>query len=262
VWRGRGGLARRAPGATAVAVLTAAAHLMVDSPGATLALLPAEHFLYPEERFLDYLRYARFLAEQYKDRPVLLGAIPEGADPGCAWVAPGPRLGDGPQAKRRPQRVLAFHETVSSARAEALLRGGGLWNTSTVVLGVQTLWNLGWWALPAQMERLETLRQVLSAVRDGRADGSLAPLASSHVFNGLPAADLRRDLLATATDATLVLPMEGVVWSEWSGPDQVQRSLDALGRQSTFALRGAAAPRAARSRPAEPDGGRSLSSSG
>lgn len=230
---------------SAVAALAAAAHVLVASPQAIVALLPAEHFIYPEGRFLDYLRYARFLVEHFDDRPVLLGAVPQGPDPGCAWIAPGPRLGAGPHALRRPQRILALHDGVGRHRAEILLRGGALWSTSTLVVRAQTLWNLGWWALPAQMERLETLRQVLAAVRDGRAGQDLAAMALAHAYRAMPAADFRRDLLVRAADSALVLAMEGLAWSEWNGPEQVQQSLDALGRQSGFGLMGAGSMAAA-----------------
>ncbi|MBD3334133.1 MAG: hypothetical protein GF355_01300, partial [Candidatus Eisenbacteria bacterium] len=67
---------------TGTSVFYALAHIIEQDPNATVLLLPADHFVYPEERFFNYVRYAQQFVASHPSRIAVLGAIPDRPEPG------------------------------------------------------------------------------------------------------------------------------------------------------------------------------------
>ncbi len=88
----------------------------------------------------------------------------------------------------------------------------------------QTLWELGRKVLPEVVETLErvdsaNLRSSWGRSSEDRWNG---------VFEKLPEADFSRDFLAQIATRSLVMPLEGVFWSDWGRPERLYKSLSRM----------------------------------
>jgi mannose-1-phosphate guanylyltransferase len=220
---------------TAPGVFLPSAYVMAAEPGATILLLPSDHFVYPEERFCHHLTRACELVESCPDRLVILGAIPDRPETDYGWIAP---HGGGPivslTTSRQAKRVLHFREKPGLLEADALFREGCLWNTMIVAVKANTLWKLGQQYLPDLLNRLSAFRALLRAFRSRGLFLDAEGEVLARLYDDLKAADFSRDFLQRAADQMLVLPMEGVEWCDWGRPARVTETLGRLGRRPAF----------------------------
>ena len=221
---------------TAPGVFLPVTQIMEEDPEGTVLILPSDHFVFPRERFVDHIRFASLLLDQFRDHVVLLGAAPDGPENDQGWIVPGQRK----QAWAShpfvpaPFEVASFQETAPRNGTRALDHRGCLWNTMITVARVSTLWRLGWEHLPEMMRRFESLRQVVRAVREGRVTRTHQESALDHVYTHLEAADFSRHLLERSASSVLALPMDGVHWSDWGMPERVTSTLARIGRRPAF----------------------------
>jgi mannose-1-phosphate guanylyltransferase len=209
---------------TAAGVYLALAHVLERDPRATVLLLPSDHFVHPEDRFQERLLQACALAEEREGRLVLVGARPEGGDSDYGWILP--EAGEG--GRVRP--VAQFVEKPPREVAVRLLRQGALWSTMIVASRGATLWDLGARCIPSVLERFETLRTVLRAVRHARVPAAHAELTLHHVYGAMEPADFSRDVLGAAPPRMAhVLVAQDVEWSDWGRPERILESLARIG---------------------------------
>ena len=249
---------------SAVSVLFSLAHLPERDPEATVIVLPADQFVYPEERWVRIVAVALHLARRSEDRVVVLGAVPHDPEAHAEWtLAPSvARLGtEGAAAAGGRNGGAGEAPSGSGSTAsrngwlgmESRASAGSLWITNMVVARARTLWQIGGQVLPDASRSLGTLRQVVKRVRDGTAPADRQTLAAAHVYPSLARADFARDFLYPARESVLPLAMDGVLWSDWSRSDRVAATLRALLREGSRA-NGWTPPRGSRPRagPAAP----------
>ena len=75
--------------------------------------------------------------------------------------------------------------------------------------------------------------------RAGRGRGGAAArrheqVAIAHIYSQMAASDFSRDLLQYASADSLVLPMQGLYWSDWGRPGQIVQSLAHVGIEPHF----------------------------
>lgn len=221
---------------TATGVLLAATYVYSRDPHATMVLLPSDHFVYPEERFLANLSRMHELAEQFEDSIVLLGAKPNRAETEYGWIEPRESFGqtDGTPGNMDYSKVQSFHEKPERDLALEYFRSGFLWNTMVVAVKVRTLLRIGWRLLPAMMDRFDELYRVLCEIDAGRIDVGYEAIALSQVYENLEEADFSRDILQAVARECIVHRMEGVDWSDWGQPQRIAESLERIGRKGNF----------------------------
>ena len=220
---------------TAPGVFLPTAYVLADNPEATVIFLPSDHFVHPEDRFCDHMIHAFELAEKYPDRIILAAAIPDRAETEYGWIAPSETRTEGSDAVTcGPMQVRRFREKPDVKEARALLRQGCLWNTMVMAVKAKTLWTLGRQCLPEMMYKFDAFLMVLRAVREGRLDPKYEASALATVYNDLAPADFSRDVLQHVPERSMVLPMDGVDWSDWGRPQRVAETLASLGRRPFF----------------------------
>src|SRR5262249_59069306 len=112
--------------------------------GATVAVFPSDHFVMPEERFMDAVAEAAATVERHPHTIVLLGILPSSAETEYGWIEPGDPIGvDG-----RVRRVHQFVEKPLLPLAQQMLRAGWLWNTLVAVAKVSPLLRLALTYIP------------------------------------------------------------------------------------------------------------------
>ena len=211
------------PGVFLPATLVAAQH-----PTATLLVLPADHFIYPERSFLAQAEAACRMAAERPGKIVLLGAQPRYADGDYGWIVPAepPRGGE-------PLPVESFEEKPGPLRAADYFARGALWNTMVMAMRADTLWQLGERLQPAMMRCFAELLRVLAhpawelpAVRIREAIAA--------AYRRMPHADFSRDLVQRAPRSAVVVPLQGVDWCDWGRPERVAETLLRLGKRPAF----------------------------
>lgn len=220
---------------TAPGVLLPLAYVLSKNLDATILLLPAAHFVLPEERFCGQMHRALELAESHRDRIILVGAIPDRTESEYDWIDPGTARVDGSGAQASwPGEPTYLSEKPSSKEARALLRSGCLWNTAIVAAKAKTLWSLGRQCLPSMMVYFDAFLTVLRAIRERRLDPSWEAKALDALYNSISPADFSADILQHASRQSMVLRMEGVYWCDWGHAQQVTDTLALLGRRPLY----------------------------
>ncbi|HEX7765277.1 MAG TPA: sugar phosphate nucleotidyltransferase, partial [Nitrospira sp.] len=141
---------------TAAGVFLPLTYVRARDSRATVVIYPSDHFVYPEDQFLDNVRDAVLAAERLEGRIVLLGVAPDRLELDYGWILPGQRIVH--SGAKQIRTVLKFLEKPAAQQADEALSGNALWNTLVVTAKVNMLWELGQQCFPDLMERFERLR--------------------------------------------------------------------------------------------------------
>lgn len=200
---------------TAPAIFYGLLRIAAVSPAAAVAVLPSDHWVSDDARFMAHVMSAFLVADSHPDRVVLLGIGPDTAETEYGWIEPGERLLPG-----GVRRVRRFWEKPTSAVARQLLVRGCLWNSFVMVAPVATLLALFRRALPAVATTFGPVREAAGT----RAEG----VAARHVYARLESADFSRAVLTPNPAHLAVLPVTDVGWSDLGQPGRVAAVLDAI----------------------------------
>lgn len=195
---------------------------------ATVVIFPSDHFVSPEEQFLEFVGRAVSATEWLTDRLVMLGVKPDRAEPEYGWMQGGGELGwaSGHQVRA----VQAFFEKPDLTEWETVTRSGMWWNTMVVAAKVETLWKLGWRYFPEMMLLFERLAQAIGTSYEGTVLES--------IYRVMPAWNFSSHLLARATNHLAMLEMAGVSWSDWGSRERILDDIHRFNLQATFLLEG------------------------
>jgi mannose-1-phosphate guanylyltransferase len=211
---------------TVAGVFLPLTHLYSRDPDATVVIYPADHFIHPEKNFIELTARAVEAAEELPDKLVLLGVQGERVELDYGWIWPGQDLWRSGNYSVRA--VHQFLEKPSRADAVTIRESGGLWNTLIVAVKARTLWQLGWRCFPKILSLFERLHD---AIGTSREDSVL-----DAIYQVMPARNFSADLLTPATSQVAVMPMEGILWSDWGRAERIVETLCRVGRQPNFPM--------------------------
>jgi mannose-1-phosphate guanylyltransferase len=194
------------------------------NPIATVAVFPADHFIWEEDRFVRHMRLAVDAAADLPRRMILLGVEADGPETGYGWIAPGEPVETGPSADLFA--VRQFWEKPDRPTAARLFAQGYFWNTFILAGGVDGFLSLAEAGVP---ETLTPLRAIAPAL------GTPAERAAlRQAYKHLKSTNLSRALLARHPEALLVLAARGISWCDWGDPDRIVRSLRRFNRRPAW----------------------------
>jgi mannose-1-phosphate guanylyltransferase len=191
------------------------------NPVATVAVLPADHFIWEEDRFEGHMWAAVHAAASLRHRLLLFGVEADGPETGYGWIAPGDPIEIPTEAELR--LVRRFWEKPDRLTAARLFHLGHLWNTFILVGGVDAFLGLARRGLP---EVFTPLRAIASCLGKPAQAAALV-----QAYKHIPATNLSQDLLARHPEALAVLVARGVTWCDWGDPDRILRSLRRFDRR-------------------------------
>jgi mannose-1-phosphate guanylyltransferase len=205
-------------------------HLHRRHPDAVVTIFPSDHFIKEEEVFMGHVDLACRVAEQEPAGLVLLGIEPQSPEPDYGYLLPGRRVEDGGGSCVR--RVLQFVEKPERASAESLIRGGALWNSFVIAGRLTRLLELFRWMAPKLHAAFDPVRKAIGTAREREATDRvyrrLAPVNfSSHILQ-------RPEVHLVAR--LLVLPVRGVLWSDWGSASRLITDLRGMGRSTRLPL--------------------------
>jgi len=211
---------------TAVGIFLALTHIRAEEPDATVIIFPSDHFVYPEDRFVELVRTAAQAARQMEHRLLLLGALPDRPEPEYGWIEPGRDL-----AWIHGYRVLAakgFREKPGPERCLQAMADGALWNTLILAGKLKTLWMMGWICFPEVMKLFEAYGESIATSEE------LSVLEA--IFEIMPARNFSTHLLERVPSRLAVVEMKGVLWCDWGRPDRILETLSHVGKRPAFSL--------------------------
>jgi mannose-1-phosphate guanylyltransferase len=211
---------------TAAGVFLPLTYIRARAPQATVVLYPSDHFVYPEDRFLETVRRAVQIAQMRPDRVVILGVAPDRLELDYGWIQPGQPLTDLPGEP--VQAVHSFLEKPDAAQADAAILTEALWNTLVFAANVDLLWTLGWQCLPDMMPLFERLSQTIGGSEEGRALNA--------IYREMPAKNFSSELLQRVPEQLAVVELTGVLWSDWGKPERITETLRRIDRRPAFPL--------------------------
>lgn len=193
---------------TGIGILYCLAHILPRDPEAIVAILPSDHFVAPKRIFSKFLRLAIRSVKDNPQNPLLLAALATRPETDYGWIETGSAVNYSPVLS-----VSRFREKPPTEEAFRLWGRGALWNTMITVSKAKTLWGLARAVKPDLIRHFEEMFPSLhSEIPEEEAENfyqSISPL------------DFSKDILEANARQINVLPMRGVVWSDWGRPERI-----------------------------------------
>ena len=209
---------------TAAGIFFPLTYVRVLDPNATVVIFPSDHFIFPEDRFLETVRRAACALEGLQDRAILLGVRPTHLELDYGWVNVGTVLGR--QKNSCICHVESFMEKPNQLQALHAIANGALWNTLVIVAKAEFLWKLGWQCLPGIMERFEWLEKTVNTVQERKTVHQL--------YQTMPQLNFTSEVLQKIPEHLGIMELEEVLWSDWGRPERIKETLEVLGKEPAF----------------------------
>jgi mannose-1-phosphate guanylyltransferase len=224
---------------TGPGILLPLLHIYHRDPNAIVTLLPSDHFIVEEERFMAAVQDAASFVRSSSRHLVLLGVEPDRPETEYGWIEVGekienesgqqlplhplanlaPREGNGMEYDWEKQlyRVKSFWEKPRAKMAKALYQSGCLWNTLILTGKVWMMLLLFQTLTPRLYLRFQQVQPVLSGY--GEAE------VLQEIYKRLHSVNFSHTILTRSVGALSVLPIKGIYWSDWGNPEQVSKDV-------------------------------------
>ena len=211
---------------TAAGIFLPLSYVRARNREALVVIQPSDHFIYPEQRFVEAVQQSLASAEAMPDRLLLFGVQPDRLETEYGWICRGDQLNG--SSTIPVYAVSSFLEKPGFAQADATLRSGGLWNTLVLTTKVDALWQTGWTYFPDMMPRFERLCSAWNTTEE------LAVLED--VYRHMPAHNFSSHLLQQVSDRVAVMELTNVLWSDWGNPQRIAETIRRIGKTPAFPL--------------------------
>ena len=189
--------------------------LTARRPRAPVVVFPSDHYVGDGSAFREHVERATVLVDRFPTKIALLGIRPTHPEPAFGYIEPGPPLVARGLESHPAYHVAAFHEKPSIELAKHLQRRGALWNSFVMVFHPSRLLAL------VRQRRSADVEQLRGVIRSGAG------------YEGVPSWNFSADFLTQISRHLVVVPVDGVSWSDWGTPEAVERTLAALRLQET-----------------------------
>ena len=202
---------------TATGVLLPLTWIARQDSDATVVILPSDHFILEEGRFMAYVLWAKRLVDREPGLCILLGMDAEAPETGYGWIEPG-----GGSQTGGAEEVKSFYEKPDLALAEELYIKGCLWNTLVLVSKAQTLLSMYKSHLWDLHDRFQQIAPFLGTPEERKV--------LDEAYASMPAVNISSGLLQKNPPNLRTLRVSGVLWSDWGSPTRVRQTLEKLGK--------------------------------
>lgn len=193
------------------------AHVLRADPEARVAILPSDHFVEEEERFMRHVDVADWLVRRELGDVAILGVEAERPDSDYGWIEVH-RSGRHRASCALP--VVRFWEKPPLPVACRLHEEGHLWSTMVTVARGASLWDFFRAVQPDVHRSFERVRQAL-----GTADEA----AVLHdAYHRMPSVSLSKGVFERLPSRLAAVAVRGVHWSDWRREERVVETLDRL----------------------------------
>jgi mannose-1-phosphate guanylyltransferase len=210
---------------TAAGIFVAVAYVRAQDQNATIVICPSDHFIYPEDLFIETLQSTVTIATKMKKWLFLLGVKPDRPEPDYGYIFPGAAL-----ARLNRHCIHSVHnflEKPKLTRSAEAISSGALWNTFILVARVEALWGMGWLFSPSMMSGFESYTKVVGT------EYELEKLEA--LYEKMPTNNFSSDLLQQSHSHLAMVELKDVLWCDWGRPERIVDTLYRIGRKPAFA---------------------------
>ncbi len=180
-----------------------------NSPDATVAVFPTDHFVDNDKAFVAHVLRAACLVHQLPLKTVILGITPDHPETGYGYIMPGPRLHT-TLAPWRVSQVKAFNEKPSTAMARAFISEGGLWNTFVMVFQLNRMLGLLRDMAPNDSQRLFEIQD--------------CTVEAPAIYRAIRPWNFSSQILARIPEELVLLEASDIRWSDWGTRESIERT--------------------------------------
>ncbi len=209
---------------TAVGIMMAISYIRKQDPEASVVILPSDHFIFPEQRFVQIVKNMLEATEEHQDYLFLLGIPPETTKLDYGLVEQGFHLGW--KGANQVHSVTKFHEKPSKDLHVKLIAHGALWNTFIMASQQRTLWNLGYKTIPEVMTLTEEYGKA--------SDSPLGKDALDEIYSRMPSCNFSEQVLEKIPQNLAVMEMHEILWSDWGRQERIERTLLKIGKRPAY----------------------------
>lgn len=210
---------------TGVGTFLPLAHVLAKDPDALVQIFPSDHFIYPESAFVEQMKRSRLLAETFSNRVILTAVPADRPETDYGWIEPGERLPAWSWNRHQSAHtVRCFHEKPSAELAREWFAQGHLWNTMILTCRADALWRLATIYAPVLVRSFSPLVEKIRKEQLEPNDAQLQDFIV-HLYEDLPTVNLSTELLSYIPEDCLVLPLNGIIWSDWGRTQRIDESL-------------------------------------
>lgn len=209
---------------TGPGVLLPLVHVMERDPAARVVVLPSDHFVLQEKRFMRYIHSAVDALRTLPEEVILLGVVPDGPEADYGWIQPGRTILECNGSCLR--KVDQFLEKPTLRAAARFYQRGYLWNTFVIVARAQSLFATAREYLPAIAARFERIREAL------RTDRRRAVIEEE--YRWMETVNFSRGVFERSPSNVSVIPVRGVLWSDWGSGPRVLSTLKKIRKTPTL----------------------------
>ncbi len=211
---------------TASGIFLALTYVKAHDPNARVVIYPSDHFVFPEDWFLETVAAAARATERLHDRVILLGVTADRPEQEYGWILPARVLAlEGAHPVRG---VSTFVEKPTAAQAEDAMARKALWNTLVLTAKLSTLWEIGRHCFPDVLSRFDRLEAAIGTSEEGQV--------LKDIYADMPSRNFSRDLLQYAVERVAVMELCDVLWSDWGNPVRIAETIQRIGRTPAFPL--------------------------
>lgn len=200
---------------TGPGLLLALDHIARRDRNATVAVFPSDHFVDDDRTFIRYIQRSAEIVSRLPRKVVVLGIRPDHPDSGYGYITLShPLRAD--FAEAAAFHVGRFVEKPAHDRARQLVDAGSLWNSFVMVFRLHRMLELIRGVIPAKLHRIDELRERRRTFAE--------------IYQEIEPWNFSRRVLARIPHELVVVPVEGVHWSDWGTRASIERTLMALDR--------------------------------
>jgi mannose-1-phosphate guanylyltransferase len=198
---------------TAVGILLALLTIEIRNPGATIILLPADHYFRDETTLTRALRIAGNLASANTGSTYLLGAEPDHPDSELGYILPAEKVTDGPAL------ITGFKEKPTMEHAQELIALGALWNLFILAGSVRALLEV---FSEGHADVVRGMREALKREIAGQRD------AVEVFYKRIAPIDFAGDILEVQAHLLNVIRVPQCGWTDLGTPQRVEATIRSI----------------------------------
>jgi mannose-1-phosphate guanylyltransferase len=209
---------------TAPAILYSVLRVAVESPDATIAIFPSDHYFSNDEIFMSHVETAFGSIEREQQSVVLLGIEPDKPEASYGWIEPADSLFGSMSGSI--SRVNRFWEKPTVGVAKQLMSAGCLWNSFVMIGKASAFIEM------FKEHSPELFRMFAAASRAfGRADERTVIRS---IYSWIDDVNFSSEVLERSCDRLLVKRVSDVTWSDLGEPQRVVGALNNIGIQTEW----------------------------
>lgn len=209
---------------TAPAILYSLLRVTADSPNATVAFFPSDHFFSNDDAFMNNVELAFRAVDREPSAVVLLGIEANSPETSYGWIESAESMfGNLPGSVTR---VSQFWEKPSQGTAAQLMAKGGLWNSFVMVGKVDAFIAMFAEHQPKMLRMFQAAKTQFGKATE--------PAVLRAIYTWIRDTNFSTDVLERSSEMLRVLRVANVGWSDLGEPARVIGTLNTLGVQANW----------------------------